>query len=230
MVFAIFVVPLHAMRSYRRFKTIVREGAPGARARQYWKGIARQWTVTVGLLVFWWWADRPFSALGLTVPGDQRTAWGLVLTLIGLGFLFAQWRSVMRLEPEELAALASQAEAVADLLPRTDEETRAFRALAFTAGTCEEILYRGFLLVYLAFFLGAWPAVLVGGVTFGVAHAYQGAAGVVKTGIVGTLAGALLVGTGSLLWPMLLHTAIDLHGGAVGRRLLWASDLIEREA
>jgi len=224
------VVPLHATRSYRRFKEVVRSGPPGTRARQYWKGIARQWIVTLCLLIYWWQVGRAFSALGFSLPGDQRTVWGLGITLIGGGFLFAQWRSVMGLEPKELAALASKAESVADLLPRGDEEARAFRVLAFTAGTCEEILYRGFLIAYLAYFLGAWPAVLVGGVAFGVAHAYQGAVGMVKTGIVGTFAGALLVGTGSLLWPMVLHTAIDLHGGAVGRRLLWAVDQVPNEA
>jgi membrane protease YdiL (CAAX protease family) len=50
---------------------------------------------------------------------------------------------------------------------------------------------------------------------FGLGHAYQGAAGIVKTGIVGLLMAGAYVGTGSLLAPMLLHVVIDLTSGMV---------------
>ncbi len=51
---------------------------------------------------------------------------------------------------------------------------------------------------------------------FGLGHLYQGAAGVVKTGVSGLLAGLLYLLTGSLWIPMLLHAAVDLHAGALG--------------
>ena len=55
---------------------------------------------------------------------------------------------------------------------------------------------------------------------FGLAHWYQGRVGVLKTGLLGGLMATFYLGTGSLLWPAILHVAIDLQGGAVGRRVL----------
>ena len=34
------------------------------------------------------------------------------------------------------------------------------------------------------------------------------------------VAAVLYVATGSLLWPIVLHAAVDLQGGAIGRRVL----------
>jgi len=98
------------------------------------------------------------------------------------------------------------------LLPTTDAEHRVFRALAVTAGICEEILVRGYLIWYFGSFMHPWLAMTVAAVVFGVGHLYQGKSGVVKTGAVGLLMGALYLGTGSLLWPMIVH--------AVGRAVL----------
>lgn len=95
-----------------------------------------------------------------------------------------------------------------------------FQRLALTAGICEEVLFRGFLLWYLTPVLGVVGAVVAGAVVFGLGHAYQGKAGVMKTGIVGLLAGVFATLGGTLLWPIILHAAIDLQGGAVGYLLL----------
>jgi membrane protease YdiL (CAAX protease family) len=103
-----------------------------------------------------------------------------------------------------------------DLLPRTPGEYRTFQALSVSAGICEEVLYRGFLLWYAAMFIGVWPAVLLTAGVFGLVHLYQGATGVLRSGVVGLLLGALYAATDSLLWPILIHIAVDLQGGAIG--------------
>jgi hypothetical protein len=43
---------------------------------------------------------------------------------------------------------------------------------------------------------------------------------VLKTGVAGLVVGVLYVLSGSLLWRMIAHTAVDLRGGAIGYRLL----------
>jgi membrane protease YdiL (CAAX protease family) len=109
-------------------------------------------------------------------------------------------------EPPGAATLA--------LLPRTAAERRLFTVVGLTAGICEEWLYRGFFLAVVAAVAGDLPTwVLVGlaAVAFGLAHAYQGRAGVVLTGLLGGVMAALYLGTGSLLLPVLLHAAIDLR-------------------
>jgi membrane protease YdiL (CAAX protease family) len=62
--------------------------------------------------------------------------------------------------------------------------------------------------------------VLAAGVAFGLAHAYQGRAGIVTTGLLGGIMAAVYLDTGSLLLPVLLHAAIDLRFLLVPARVL----------
>lgn len=220
--FLAVIFPYFAARSYRRMVRRIRAGEPGVRLDEYRSTIAIQWSLVGILALVWWQAGRPWALLGLGQPPGWRLGLGLGVTLLGLAFLGWQWVAVRRLEGAGLDGVRAQLEPVRDMLPHTEAEHQAFRALAFTAGVCEEALYRGFLLWYAAWYLGVWPAVLVTGAVFGVAHFYQGRAGILKTAVIGTAAGALYVGAGSLLWPMILHVAVDLQGGAVARRVLAA--------
>ena len=62
--------------------------------------------------------------------------------------------------------------------------------------------------------------VVVAAVAFGLAHAYQGAVGILTTGLLGGVMAALYLQTGSLLLPVLLHAAIDLRFLLVPSRVL----------
>lgn len=219
----VVLVPILGRRNYRRFREEIATGGPDARRRQYWKEIRRQWAITGVLVALWIGLGRSLGGLGLGLPLDDRALWGIGITTFVLTLLLRQWRTVRAMSPEKLAENADQIEGVRDLLPHTDREARVFRGLSVTAGVCEEIVFRGWLIAYLAAFMPVWPAAVVGGTAFGAAHAYQGMSGVLKTGATGVATGLLYVGTGSLLWSMFIHAAIDLHGGAVGRRLLPAS-------
>jgi membrane protease YdiL (CAAX protease family) len=100
------------------------------------------------------------------------------------------------------------------LLPRTRGERRLFSVVGLTAGICEEWLYRGFFLAVVSALLGGPPEpilVLVAAAAFGLAHAYQGVAGIVTTAVLGGVLALLYLDTGSLLVPVLLHAAIDLR-------------------
>lgn len=106
------------------------------------------------------------------------------------------------------------AKKLAFLLPSTIEERRWWWLVCFTAGVCEELIYRGFLLQY--FHVGPWhlpltQALIVAAIIFGIAHLYQGIAGAVGTCALGFLLGCLFLITGSLLVPMVLHALIDLR-------------------
>jgi membrane protease YdiL (CAAX protease family) len=109
------------------------------------------------------------------------------------------------------------------LLPRTRAERRLFTVVGVTAGLCEEWLYRGFLLAVVSAVAGGAPTavlVAVAGAAFGLAHAYQGTAGVLTTGVLGAVLAALYLGTGSLLLPVVLHALIDLRFLLVPARVL----------
>lgn len=108
-----------------------------------------------------------------------------------------------------------EAPAVGDiraLLPRTRGELRFGAALSVNAGVFEELLFRLGLpaLVYavtgdaLAAFAGAT-------VLFALLHVYQGAIGIVFSGILGVVFALLYLVTGSILVPIVLHALIDLR-------------------
>jgi membrane protease YdiL (CAAX protease family) len=103
------------------------------------------------------------------------------------------------------------------MMPRSDLEARWFNGLSITAGICEELLYRGYLLWYLGAWLPWLPAILIAALIFGFGHAYQGPRGIALTTLVGLLMSAIYLGTGSLFLSMTFLALMDLHAGYVAR-------------
>jgi len=100
------------------------------------------------------------------------------------------------------------------ILPLNGVERTWWVFVALTAGICEEILYRGFLIHYFfaaPFHAGLAAAVIIAALIFGSAHLYQGISGVISTAILGLLFSAIFLMTGTLLVPMVLHALIDLR-------------------
>jgi membrane protease YdiL (CAAX protease family) len=195
-------------------------GVPDARASEYRWTLAIQWLLTVALVSHWMTLKRPLAWLGIAWPPTAvAAAWTVVLAIAIFVFFARQVRMVARLpaaRAQLLEQLAAMPAALA-LIPRTPAEARLFAALAATAGICEEVLYRGFLLWYVEGFLDRAIAVPVAIVAFGVAHAYQGLRGVALTGIVGGVSMALYLLTGSLIASIVLHATIDLANGHMAR-------------
>jgi uncharacterized protein len=105
---------------------------------------------------------------------------------------------------------------LAELLPRSPKERWVFAGLSGAAGVGEELAFRGYALLALqALGLGPWPAALLASGAFGVVHAYQGLAGMVRTGVMGVVLSAGVLSTGSLFPAMAAHALVDLIGGLV---------------
>ena len=105
-----------------------------------------------------------------------------------------------------------ETEVVRAILPVTPAERNLFTILSIAAGVCEEIVYRGFLPLFLMpwcgdrYLLAALPATAV----FGILHAYQSAHGMVRTAAMGLILAAGVAWTGSLLPSILAHAALNL--------------------
>ena len=115
----------------------------------------------------------------------------------------------------------------APFVPRNPREMGHFTALSVAAGTCEEILYRGFLIWYVCTFtgttfLGVGLAVVLTSATFAVCHLYQGPANAVRVGMLSLVLGTLYVVAGSLWVVMAFHATIDVAIGAVALLVLRA--------
>jgi membrane protease YdiL (CAAX protease family) len=220
---------------HRRFEGRLRTD-PGARRSFYGRLLVLEWGLALVALVVWLAAPGvDAAAVGLTWPRSWPGPLTSLLVVLVLVFVVASTRALRggalmeatapapRRQPGQGRHAEQPGHATLALLPRTVGERRLFTVVGLTAGICEEWLYRGFFLAVVAAVAGglpAWALVLVAAVAFGLAHAYQGRAGIVLTGVLGGVMAALYLGTGSLLLPVLLHAAIDLRFLLVPTRAL----------
>lgn len=106
--------------------------------------------------------------------------------------------------------------AVSALLPRTPVERAAWVIVAISAGFCEEVVYRGYLLQELSRkSRSVTLGVISQGVLFGLAHLDQGTTAACAIAVYGVALGALAGIRGSLLPGIICHAAVDLASGLV---------------
>lgn len=222
---------------HRRFEGQLRTD-PGARRSFYGRLLILEWGLALLALVVWLAAPGvDAAAVGLAWPRSWPGPLPMLLVVLVLVFVLASTRAMRGGALKEAAlpvrprsspsAQGRHAEppghATLALLPRTAGERRLFTVVGLTAGICEEWLYRGFFLAVVTAIAGdlpSWVLVLIAAAAFGLAHAYQGRAGIVLTGVLGGVMAALYLSTGSLLLPVLLHAAIDLRFLLVPTRVL----------
>ncbi len=158
------------------------------------------------------WRLVGMEGMGLRIEAERIIyvmSWGAGILVLGAAtlWLFLVLRKRCRWSESRL---------VRELLPVTRREKGLYAGLSLCVGFGEELAYRGY----------AIPAVIVAGASapvalaltsgaFAVLHSYQGVLGVVRTGVVGVIMGAVFLHTGSLWPPMVAHVVIDLAVGFV---------------
>lgn len=217
-VVAIFAVayPIYCLLSYPGFKKKIEQGIAGARSGGYRETLAWLWGLAICGFIVWVYSDRPLAVVGLGAPSGWRFWSGAGLMVVVFFVLMKQLRQLTEDEEERLK-LRRQFEKVKGLMPQSDGEMRLFMALSVTAGICEEFLYRGYLIWYVAQFTGTVVGALVASVIFGLAHLYQGPAGALRVAMLGAVFAALYLFTESLWVPMLLHVMVDIYSGKSSR-------------
>jgi len=218
-IFLVAIVPFLAARGFRRMQERIRGGGTRARLRGYHRTIARQWILTGVILLVWVLQARPLSGLGLGWAGGTGFWIGAALTSIACGLWIGQVLWIRR-RPASWASIRTRLEPYRHLLPATDREWRWWVGLCLTAGTCEELAYRGFLMAYSGAHAGTLGAVAFSSVAFALGHVYQGWKGILRTGASALILAGLYVLTGSLWAPMLFHFTGDLSAGLISRTVL----------
>lgn len=211
----VVVQPFAGAYHHRRLKAAVAAGEQGVRLDFYRSGIVFEWLLAAVVVAVWFGADRSAAGLGL-IPDGGTGLLGAVVGVVLAVLLVAQVR-MLNGHADRIDSARRQMEPVRDFLPHTPEEDRWFFWLSVSAGICEEVVFRGFLIAYFVAFAGLWPAVALSTAVFGLAHAYQGPSGILKTGLAGAVAALLFVGTGWLLAPVLAHIGVDVGSGRVVR-------------
>jgi membrane protease YdiL (CAAX protease family) len=209
---------------FRRLRRADPADVPRIKLQVYRQAMLIQWSLTLAVALLWLGTRRPWVALGLAL----RATGGLAGVLVGLAIVLAVLVRHGQLRPADDAALEKLRQSTRHLermLPATRPERSWFFALALTAGVCEEVLYRGYVIAYLAGWCGFvlphqsfLAAAVLSSLVFGVGHAYQGPRGVLVTSAVGGFLAAVYAITGSLFAGMIVHALMDLHAGYVSHR------------
>jgi uncharacterized protein len=110
----------------------------------------------------------------------------------------------------------SSTEALKNALPHTISEDAVFLLVALTAGICEEVIFRGYLQrQFTGWTRNAAAGIVLQGVLFGVAHAYQGTTGIIGIAFFGCMFGWLAWWRRSLRPGIMAHFLYDAIGGLV---------------
>lgn len=189
-------------------------GVRGARSAAYARTLFEQWALAAAVTVLTFAFRRPLETLGLRAPEGWRLLLGVAFPVAYLAMLIPQARALAA-KPEAHSRLRGKLAPLRAILPHTPEEFRLFAPLCVTAGICEELLFRGYLVWVLRAWIGLWPAAIACMVVFGLAHSYQGFKFGFRAFLAGVGMGLLALATGSILPGMVLHALIDLGSGWV---------------
>lgn len=218
-VLTIAMAIVYPLLGYRRFLEIQQLPEPldtGTKVRAYRNIVLSQWTLVLATVIVLHRAGGSLADLGFAVRSWVLTI-GVSLALLA-GFALLSRLTLRQLAEVKPGELPEHVRRAGRVLPRTGRERAGFAAVAFTAGVCEEILYRGWLPWALAGWFGsALPGFALAAIVFGLGHAYQGRTGVLLTMLLATFLGAVAYFTRTIVPGQLLHVAIDLvNGMAVG--------------
>ncbi|HMI30648.1 MAG TPA: CPBP family intramembrane glutamic endopeptidase, partial [Candidatus Limnocylindrales bacterium] len=213
------VVPFHGVFAYRRLRTGPDPVPTAAKLKLYATIVVMEWSLVALALVIAFRHDLGLADLGQGLANEGTT---LAVTVLGfvalLGLTVFNVRQIRHAGREELEATVQRAR---KFVPVGRTEIAAFAAVSFTAGVCEELLYRGWMVNFFGALFGSiWIGMIVAAIFFGLGHAYQGRQGIVATGVLGIVFGTMFVLVRSLVPGQIVHAAIDLVNGILAGRVV----------
>jgi len=167
------------------------------------------------VLTSWNISDRPWEKLGVRLPDIDYNVITLSFLVIMLYLLDGIYGWINRKHHED------SFKDLQYVIPVNWQEYRHYIFLAFSAGICEEIIFRGFLITYLSFYFsdisnGNIFAIIIPAIVFSVSHLYQGWWAVLKILVLAVFFGFIFMYSGSLVLVIIIHILIDLISGIMG--------------
>lgn len=211
-----------ALRWYRHDRPQLESGKVNARPHVYRETTIVEWLMTVVVLTHWFWIGRTAAGIGLGVPRGWALWIGLLVVIAAAVILLRQVATV-RGSYEARRQIRKQISAgTAQTLftPRTSYDRRWWVGLSLTAGICEEVLHRGFLLWYLMLWLPGAAAVPIAAVLFGLAHSYLGWGGALRATALGLVFCVAYLLSGSIWLLIALHAVVDISSGFISSAAL----------
>jgi membrane protease YdiL (CAAX protease family) len=189
----------------------LRDMEPLPRIPAYVSSIAALWALLGVTLAAAFLGGMQPPDLGLIhTPVTALLFWSGAATAAGLLLVFAFHGAGFR-----------ESAVTRQLVPASPAERWLFLAVSATAGICEEIIFRGFLLSTLDTATGSTgAALLLSSAAFGLVHAYQQPAGALRAAMLGALLAVPVLLTGSVYPAIIAHTLIDIGAGLLLARYL----------
>jgi len=186
---------------------------------EYLKASFLLWAVTAFLMYAF-----SMGALGVSAPDDISSSALLNITalLAILAFVvFMAYSAVSISTNRDVQARVSSAiqsgrDSMNELLPATRREYLIFVLIvSVSAGICEELLFRWYLLAWLELHANWLLASVISSLVFGLWHLYLGWIHVIKSAAVGFLLCLLYLYFESIVFVIVLHILMDVHAGTV---------------
>lgn len=209
--------PAYVFFTYRNVKNDLIENKPGVKISDYKGTIFWLWLLCIITMIIWLSSGRSLEALKLDFSFSW-ILWITILLFIVTPFLFVNLFRSTRDDDQQRQSIKEKLDGVdaSEFLPKSKHEFQWFVFLSITAGICEELIFRGYLIWYFETLGGTIIAVGISSILFGAAHSYQGFNGIIRSGIIGFVLALLVVWTDSLLIPIFIHVAGDIYNGLVG--------------
>ena len=218
------------VRGRKKIKEFQGEITEKLKIKNYISTMIMQWGVMVAVLIMCMIAGISFADIGLRGVSFDYNIWftAITLALCGAAFVLYFFMSIANAvsakhrkfiadkSAESISKNPSEKLPIEILTPRNRKEKIAyFCGAVVTAGTTEEILFRGFLFYIIQMLFPLIPAIFVALIAFamfGIGHAYQGITGMIRATVLGAVFGCLFLVTGSLIPSILLHCIVNLPG------------------
>lgn len=215
MLASIIAMPLYSLWEADRIKNAVLSGTK-TRVQAYQEAMLFMWLPTLLLLALVAYSEVSATTLGLKWQGHLANWLGI--GFVGAIAIYFLYSATSLSKNAELCDQYRQAAQSHDwMLPTNKRELQWFTAgLSISAGVCEELLFRGFLIGVMSHEVGVSASLVVSSLLFGICHLYQGWTNVLRTGVIGLVLGVIFILTESLWVVITLHALVDVYGGFVG--------------
>lgn len=177
------------------------------------------WILAAVVTGIWIWKERPLSLMGFRPPD-----WNLSTCLLTAGMVMLYLADIIlsSRSEDQRKQTTDHWDSHLPFLPGHVRELPAYAFMCLSAGVCEEILYRGFMVTY---FIDpqkqGFPilAAIVPALLFCLAHFYQGYMAMAKIFVLSLLFALVFIFSKSLWIVMAVHVLIDLAGGILSMRM-----------
>lgn len=187
---------------------------------EYCKTSAVLWCLT-GLLIFLYYQGELSVTPPIILPGTiWKTVFAGTLILLFIIYMIYVMHTIMQSEKvrnEIATSLQHISDSLNGLMPKSRSELFMFTfVVSVTAGVCEELIFRWYLLSVIELHSNWVIAAIGSSIVFGLWHVYLGWKHVIKTALIGIVFCGLYLYFESIILVILIHILMDVYSGLVG--------------